>query len=180
MDSIVGEDELDYNFDSSYYNDDFIHGDYSYNDNITFDNNMHDYDSFFDSSVFGVWILGFILIVIIISLIFEIFKIICNWKVFVKAGKEGWKSIIPIYKTWVLCEIVGLEGWYSLLQLIPIIGGIIALVLHIILCIRLSRCFGKSDAYTVGLIFLNLIFIAIIAFDKSEFKSYSNEKQIAN
>ena len=32
----------------------------------------------------------------IISLLVAVFSIICQWKIFTKAGKPGWASLIPI------------------------------------------------------------------------------------
>ena len=48
--------------------------------------------------------------------------IMAMWKIFKKAGQEGWKSIIPIYNTYVLFEISGLKGWYVFLGFIPFFG----------------------------------------------------------
>ena len=36
-------------------------------------------------------------IVIVVGLIVSIIMIIARWKIFTKAGEEGWKAIIPIY-----------------------------------------------------------------------------------
>ena len=38
-------------------------------------------------------------------LIFYILQVIVWWKLFEKAGKEGWKSIIPVYNKWVAFNI---------------------------------------------------------------------------
>lgn len=182
MDTVVGDDTFDYTIDDSYDDydyDDTLHGDYGYNDS-SYVLNGHDYDDNVFSDAFIAWFLAFFLVIAIVGLLMGVFKIICNWKIFAKAGQEGWKAIIPIYNTWTLCEIVGLEGWYSLLQLIPCIGFIVAFVLKIVLSIRLSKCFGKQGSYAIGLILLNLIFSAILAFDKSEFRNYSSEQQVAN
>lgn len=96
-----------------------------------------------------------------------IFGIICLWIVFKKAGKPGWTSIVPIYNIWVLLEIVGMKGAFSLLILIPFVGVIIVGILTIIAYYKLAEKFGKSSAFGVGLIFLGYIFIAILAFDKN-------------
>ena len=47
------------------------------------------------------------------------------WKVFVKAGKPGWTSIIPIYNAYVLLQIVGKPWWWLILMLIPIVNVVI-------------------------------------------------------
>ena len=115
------------------------------------------------------WIISFLLGIWFIILAFSLFMIIAQWKIFKKAGKEGWEAIIPIYNTWVLFEISGLKGWYSLLAFIPFVGPIIFFVFSIISCIKLSKCFGKDPAFSIGLIFIPIIFYPILAFDKSTY-----------
>jgi hypothetical protein len=129
-----------------------------YYDISTIDSNMLDgLFAFFA----GLWL--FLLII-------GIFAIVVNWKIYKKAGKEGWEILIPIYNIWVLYEIVGLKGWYSLLIFIPLIGPIIAMVFTVIAYVKLAKCFGKNPMFAVGLIFLSPIFLAILAFGKSEYK----------
>ena len=59
-----------------------------------------------------------LLLVLIIMIPMIILTVVANWKIFTKAGKPGWASIIPVYNTWTLLEIVGLPGWISLFTLI--------------------------------------------------------------
>lgn len=82
------------------------------------------------------------------------------WKIFTKAGQPGWASIVPIYNIIVLCKIVGKPTWWILLMLIPIVN----LVIAIILANELSKSFGKSVGFTIGLIFLPFIFYPMLAF----------------
>ena len=112
----------------------------------------------------GIW--GTLML---LSLAFSVFMIICMWKVYKKAGEPGWASIIPIYNIWVLYEITGFNGALSLLILIPFVGTIIVAVLSIIANFRLAKCFGKDTGFGIGLWLLNPIFMAILAFDKSEY-----------
>ena len=51
-------------------------------------------------------------VISIISLILTTLMIISLWKIFKKAGKNGWEAIIPIYNFIVLLEIVELPMWY--------------------------------------------------------------------
>lgn len=111
----------------------------------------------------------------IFSLLVCIFGIVCMWKVFKKAGKKGWEAIIPIYNMVVLFQICGINPWILLLALIPIIGQIILMVYLIIAYVRLAHAFGKSSGFAVGLIFLNIIFMAILAFDNSSYTGVPNK-----
>ena len=52
--------------------------------------------------------------------------------------------------------------------LILIIAGMIAaLVMNILCCVGLAHAFGKGAGFACGLIFLNVIFVCIIAFNKN-------------
>ena len=42
--------------------------------------------------------------------------------------------------------------------------------------VKLSRAFGKEDAFAVGLVLLNTIFTMILAFDKSEYQLNKTEE----
>ena len=42
-------------------------------------------------------LVAFIMAYALFAFIFYILQVIAYWKIFTKAGEEGWKSIIPIY-----------------------------------------------------------------------------------
>ncbi len=92
------------------------------------------------------------------------------WRIFEKAGEEGWKAIIPIYNNWTLYEISGRPGWWALVGLaaiIPIVGLLAipaVIVLHILAMIDLSKKFKTGDGFVVGLILLPIVFYPILAF----------------
>lgn len=64
----------------------------------------------------------------IFSLIFFVFMVVANWKIFKKAGEPGWKSIIPIYNVYIMFKIVNMKSWFWWLLCLSIIGSIIAAV----------------------------------------------------
>jgi len=88
------------------------------------------------------------------------------WKVFVKAGKPGWAAIIPIYNVVVLLEIAGKPIWWVILFLIPLVN----IVMAIIVSIAVARCFGKSDAFGIGLGLLGFIFYPILGFGDAQYQ----------
>ena len=111
-------------------------------------------DSFFNSDFFT-----FIAVVAIIN-------IAAFWRIFEKAGKPGWASIIPIYNIIILLEIVGKPLWWLLLMLLPVVNIIFAIwIINL-----LSKSFGKSEGFTVGLIFLSFIFYPILGFGNAVYK----------
>ena len=101
----------------------------------------------------------------LIGFAFGIFMIIAMWKIFTKAGKPGWASIIPIYNIWVMLEVVGRPGWWLLLMLIPGVNIVIA----IILLVDLAKSFGKGGGFAVGLLLLPYVFFPILGFGKAQY-----------
>ena len=112
-----------------------------------------------------------IILAIVLWLSIVAFVIVSHWKVFEKAGQPGWSFLIPIYNILILLKIANKPWWWIFMLLIPIVNIVFAiLIFH-----RVSLSFGKGAGFTVGLIFLSIIFWGILAFDKSEYKMLPNE-----
>jgi len=94
-------------------------------------------------------------------------SIVGMWKIFEKAGVEGWKSIIPFYNLYLLTEISGQEGLLFLLNLIPGVGS---LIWSIMVSLKLAPAFGKDTAFAIGLILLGPIFYCILGFSDAQYK----------
>jgi hypothetical protein len=95
-----------------------------------------------------------------------IFMIVCVWKVFTKAGKPGWASIVPIYNIIVLLEIIGKPMWWIVLMLIPCVN----IVMIVLVYLELAKVFGKSTGFGIGLILLSIVFLPILAFGDAEYQ----------
>src|SRR5436309_1546482 len=98
--------------------------------------------------------------IIIFALIIVVISIAGMWKMFDKAGKLGWAAIIPIYNSIVLIEIVGKPIWWFLLFFVPCVNFVFIIWTYNLL----SKSFGKSEGFTVGLLLLNPIFVCILGF----------------
>lgn len=114
-------------------------------------------------------------IILLITIPLIIFVVVCMWKMFEKAGVEGWKAIIPVYNGWVLAEIAGKPGWWGIVGIagvIPFVGwvaSIAALVLGIIISIELAKSFGKDTGFAVLLILLPFIGYAMLGFGSAKY-----------
>lgn len=108
--------------------------------------------------------------VVVFMLALVVFMIVCQWKVFAKAGKPGWACIVPIYNIIVLLEIVNKPAWWFILMLIPIVN----LVIAIIVLNRLSQSFGQGAGFTIGLLFVGIIFWPLLAFGSYTYKKLEN------
>ena len=101
----------------------------------------------------------------ILVLVIAVIMIIANWKIYTKAGKPGWASLVPFYNMYVMYEIAGMNGWMFLLTFIPIVN----IVIQIMLYLNLAKKFGKSTGFAIGLILLNPIFLLLLAFGNAEY-----------
>ena len=99
----------------------------------------------------------------LISLALYVLIVIGNWKLFEKAGEDGWKSIIPFLNTYIMFKIVYGSGWKFLLLLVPILGEVLLIAYYI----RLAQAYGKSTGFGIGMIFLTPIFYLMLAFDNN-------------
>jgi hypothetical protein len=63
-----------------------------------------------------------------------------NWKMYEKAGKPGWASIVPIYNIVVLHEIIGRDLIKILLLFIPLVN----IYFFITLFVSLAKSFGRQ------------------------------------
>ena len=133
-----------------------------------------------------------ITIATIISGIYYIVRIIAGWKVFSKAGESGWKSLIPIYNMFVQYGFswkVSMAVVYLVLAVVggvfrevggigTAVSGLALLAMYIVDCIgmhKLSKSFGHSVGFTLGLIILQPIFIMILAFGSSKYIGNTSE-----
>jgi hypothetical protein len=106
------------------------------------------------------------LVVLVIALVLLIIEIAGMWKVFTKAGKAGWQSIIPIWNIVVLLRIVGRPVWWIILMLIPIVN----IIVWIVVSFDLAKSFGKGIGFGLGLAFLGFIFVPILGFGDARYQ----------
>lgn len=102
----------------------------------------------------------------VVSVIVAVILIAAHWRIFTKAGKPGWASIIPIYNTIVLLEIIGRPIWWFLLLLIPFVNIIVLLIISI----DTAKVFGKSAAFgIIMLFFLSIIGYPMLAWGDAKY-----------
>lgn len=121
-------------------------------------------DKQMDNSVYAA-LAGVLIIWELIGLAVTIFILIAWWKIFVKAGKPGWAAIVPFYNMYCMFEMSFGNGWMFLLCFVPCVN----VVMLIIMWIKLAQAFGQGAAFGVGLIFLPIVFLPILAFGDSQY-----------
>ncbi len=108
----------------------------------------------------------FIFTVLISALLILIVTAAGMWKIFKKAGYEGWECIVPIYNAIIFLRIIGKPWWWIFLLIVPYVS----IIFHIWCANMLSKSFGKNEGFTVGLFFLYFIFIPILGFGSAEYE----------
>ncbi|MGP8216241.1 MAG: signal peptidase I [Bacteroidia bacterium] len=96
------------------------------------------------------------------------------WKVFEKAGQQGWKALVPIYNYHIWLKILKRPWWWIFIFLIPGVGFMMMMVVSGIT----SDAFGKKKSWQMilsGILFF--IFLPYLGFGKSEFKLQVKDKK---
>lgn len=109
--------------------------------------------------------MGVLMPVLLFTGAIVLIMIIAWWKIFTKAGRPGWASLIPIYNTIVLIQIAGMPLWTFLGLFIPMINVIV----WFLICLKLAQSFGKGAGYALGLFFIPFIFYPLLAFTSAEY-----------
>jgi len=93
-----------------------------------------------------------------------------QWKVFAKAGQPGWACLIPIYNIYVMIQIAKKPVWWlAIILLVPLVN----IIFLIMLLHEISKAFGKDVGFTVGLLFLGIVFWPVLAFGNAEYQGSS-------
>ena len=118
--------------------------------------------------------------------------IIAKWRIYRKASEPGWKSLIPVYNSYVLFKRVwktscfwimvvcalaaaitttlGLAGTaQSVMTSLTTFFQLLSLIISIMFNVKLARSFGKGTGFAVGLIFLNPVFMIILGFGSAKY-----------
>ena len=100
------------------------------------------------------------------SVVLAVLSVIAMWVLFRKAGRGGWRSLVPGLNLYTLCDIADTSGWKFILFLIPLVG----LVYYVIFSFRLARAFGKGFLFGLGLLFFPPLFMLILGFGHAKYR----------
>lgn len=104
----------------------------------------------------GMAVIGVIfLVIMLIALAMCVIVVVCQWKLFTKAGEPGWAAIIPIYNTFVMSKIAfGNYNWafvFLALWGVQMVISVMQSVLNVI----------DSDVVVVFFLMISLVRIVI-------------------
>jgi hypothetical protein len=94
-----------------------------------------------------------------------VFMIISRWKVFKKAWLPGRGILIPVYNRVLMFKLWGMSGRRAASILFPPLF----LVAMIINYFNIAKFFGKHWTFGLGILFVKVVFIPILAFDNSKY-----------
>ncbi len=165
------------------------------------------------------------------SILPGILTIVALWFIFKKANVPAWKSIFPVYNSYILCKIshcvkyfvaelliniflvipsaivvlvssfgflffVGpspdlaitfeqLSAFFCIALVVLIVSGILSVVVSFLKSKEIAKSFGQSTGFAIGLTFLPVVFLLIMAFsndiqyigqiDESAFKAFEDD-----
>lgn len=152
---------------------------------MRYSSSYYDYDDGI-SSALGL-ATGLVIFDIILGiLLFAAAIVVCiaMYKLFKKANREGYESLIPMHELFVLFQIAGINPkWIlgivfgSVILAIPILGWIIfigyAIFINVWLGIRLAKAFGKGTGFGVGIALLPFVFYPILAFGNAQYVGFN-------
>ena len=135
---------------------------------------------------------------IVIGIAWYILQVIAYWKIFVKAGKPGWHSIIPVLNEWDRTDLSWSSTWAWVMIGCMILGSVLyslgttvnadgetvrtfvgtlgmilncaGAVIALISEYKLAKAFGKGFGFFLGLVFLNPIFKMILGFGDAQYQ----------
>jgi hypothetical protein len=116
----------------------------------------------------------------IIGVAAAVMVIIGLWKIFKKAGKNGWEALIGGHDTFVMLEIAGINPIWCIWVLIagaasaiPVIGWIAGPAFIIFvwfwLNIKLAKTFGKETGFGVLMAFFPYVMYPILGFGSAKY-----------
>ncbi len=95
-----------------------------------------------------------------------VFLLAARIALYAKAGHSFFAALIPFYAEWTFAKIAGAPGVMGLLLWVPLLNVLAWFALNF----GLARKFGRSPLFALGLVFVNPIFMPILAFGSSRYR----------
>lgn len=100
---------------------------------------------------------------------FLAFLLLSQGVLYAKARQPGWAVLIPIYSQVVFARVAGKPWWVGLLLFVPIIN----LLAMFLLSMEIARRFGRGPLFGLGLVFASPVFLPVLAFGSSRYRSFA-------
>ena len=138
-------------------------------------------------------------VIVVLGLLWFVLSVIADWKIFTKAGRAGWKALVPIlreYEEFDLCWNGSIGVFYAIMMIalqifdtytketLPVTAtallaviGIVLLVVSFRESLRLAEAFGKGRRFGVGLFLLGPVMRLVLGFGSAEYAGLPSESE---
>ena len=96
--------------------------------------------------------------------------------IFKKANINPVIAYVPILYKYFLCKLADEKGWKMIFLYIPVVS----IIYRLILSLKLSKVFNKSELFGIGVFFLPIFVNPVLAFDNSEYYLNDNSTNSQN
>lgn len=128
-----------------------------------------------DQEAAGVFaILGVFLALLAVSYIIRSYALS---KIFEKAGQQGWKAWVPVYNHWILLQLGGQAGWWSLMLFVPFVN-IVAIVFLYMAMYYVGLKLQKTAVFLLLALLLPIVWYLWLAFDSSKWKESAGPNRL--
>jgi hypothetical protein len=103
---------------------------------------------------------------LVIGIVWAVLVLVAGWKMFEKAGQQGWVAIVPILSTFGLLKIVHRPLWWFILLLIPLVNVVVV----VIMMVDLGRAFGRGLGMALLLVLLTPIGFLVLGFGDARYE----------
>ena len=122
-------------------------------------------------------------LIIMLFLIWGTLNFISQWQIYSKAGRSGWLIMVPIYNALIFADICKVPRTIFILSFMigfvcGLINNDIALIVNYVCSLSLSaywsyslaKVYGRDLWFTMGLIFMPLVFYPILGLGNYEYE----------
>ena len=134
-------------------------------------------------AAFGIFYIIFIGIFVLLVIALGAVTMVRNWRIFVKAGKQGWVAIIPFFNTFMMCKVVFGNAWWGCAFLAPLVClplffipflnilvsfavNMFVMFVSIMMHVRMALVFGRGGGVIALLILIPIVGYPVLAFGK--------------
>lgn len=111
---------------------------------------------------------------LLFALLSNIFYFLTAWKLFQKAGRKAWESLVPFYNILVTLKIIHRPWWWLIIVFIPIVGPIMGAIILVDFIRHYNR---RSYLDAVLVLFFSFIFLAYINYSPETQYSGKQERK---
>lgn len=112
-------------------------------------------------------------IYMILSILFFILSLAGLWKIFEKAGRQGWEALVPLYNFYIWLKIIKKPLWWYIFIIIPYIN-VFTLLLMVVETLKCFRKDGLGEQ-ALGVLF-PFLFLPYLGFSPNE--SYTDPDKL--